>query len=216
MAEVSAIEKNRKNTDQKYNFRGVDDVYAAFHGPLARHGVFYVPEVLERDVSERQSRSGGVLFQTRLLVAYTFYASDGSNIRAVVAGEGMDSSDKSTNKAMSAALKYALLQIFCVPTEDQDDADATTPETALVAPKASKATQSATTKEQTRFSREAYLVQLSRESNYKPAQLASWIAKKYKFEEGSELPEMLRSLGEGELEAAIALFESHQKAKEAA
>lgn len=128
MAEVGAIEKNRQNQAQKYKFRGVDDVYAAFHGPLAKHGLFYVPEVLTREISERPTQAGGVLFYTRLLVAYTFYAPDGSSIRAVVAGEGMDSSDKSTNKAMSAALKYALLQIFCVPVEDQDDADAETPE----------------------------------------------------------------------------------------
>jgi hypothetical protein len=62
-------------------------------------------------------------------VAYTFYASDGSSIRAVVVGEASDSADKSSNKAMSAALKYALLQIFCVPTES-DDADAYTHEAA--------------------------------------------------------------------------------------
>ena len=62
-------------------------------------------------------------------MAYTFYAPDGSNVRAVVVGEAMDSGDKSSNKAMSAALKYALLQIFRVPTES-DDADATSHEVA--------------------------------------------------------------------------------------
>src|SRR5262249_43412064 len=117
MAEVGAIEKARKNEQQKYYFRGIDDVMAAFQPVLAKHRIFYVPEVLNREVAERESKHGGILINTTLTVAYTFYAPDGSNVRTVVVGEAMDSGDKSSNKAMSAALKYALLQIFCVPTE---------------------------------------------------------------------------------------------------
>mgnify|MGYP000196155837 CR=1 FL=1 len=79
------------------------------------------------DSTKCDTKSGGTMNYTRLLVGYSFYAADGSSVRAVVAGEAMDSADKSTNKAMSAALKYALLQIFCVPTE-MDDADAETHE----------------------------------------------------------------------------------------
>lgn len=127
MAKVGAIEKGRKNTQQNYAFRGIDDVFAAFQSPLAEYGVFYIPEVLDSTVTERESSAGKTLIYTNLKVAYTFYAPDGSNVRAVVVGEAMDSADKSSNKAMSAALKYALLQIFCVPTES-DDADAHSPE----------------------------------------------------------------------------------------
>lgn len=123
MGEVGAIEKGRKNEQQKYYFRGIDDVLSAFQPVLAKHQVFYLPEVIEKVVVERESRSGGVLIYTTLTVRYTFYAPDGSAVQAVVVGEAMDSGDKSSNKAMSAALKYALLQIFCVPTE-ADDADA--------------------------------------------------------------------------------------------
>ena len=43
-------------------------------------------------------------------------------------GEAMDSADKSTNKAMSAAYKYMCLQVFCIPTEGDNDADGTTPD----------------------------------------------------------------------------------------
>ena len=124
MADVGAIEKARRNEQQKYYFRGIDDVLAAFQPVLAKHQIFYVPEVLEKEVTERESASNRTLIYTTLTVAYTFYAPDGSNIRAVVVGEAMDSGDKSSNKAMSAALKYALLQIFCVPTEANEDADA--------------------------------------------------------------------------------------------
>ncbi len=68
-----------------------------------------MPEVLEKEVTERESANNRTLIYTALIVAYTFYAPDGSNVGAVVFGEAMDSGDKSSNKAMSAALKYALL-----------------------------------------------------------------------------------------------------------
>jgi hypothetical protein len=42
----------------------------------------------------------------------------------------MDSGDKATNKAMSAAYKYAAFQIFAIPTEGNPDADAETHEVA--------------------------------------------------------------------------------------
>ncbi|MNY54686.1 hypothetical protein D3C86_1905820 [compost metagenome] len=38
----------------------------------------------------------------------------------------MDSGDKATNKAMSAAYKYAAFQAFCIPTEGDNDADGQT------------------------------------------------------------------------------------------
>ncbi len=39
----------------------------------------------------------------------------------------MDSGDKASNKALSIAMKYALLQVFCIPTEDAKDPDADSP-----------------------------------------------------------------------------------------
>ena len=39
----------------------------------------------------------------------------------------MDSGDKASNKAMSAAFKYACFQTFCIPTEEMQDPDAETP-----------------------------------------------------------------------------------------
>jgi hypothetical protein len=124
MGEVGAIGKNRQTEAQgKYWFRGIDDVYQAMQGPLSRNGVFYVPEVLKRDVIEKETRGGGALFYTTLTVKYTFFAPDGSNVTCIVVGEAMDTSDKSSNKAMSAALKYAIFQIFCIPTEEDNDTE---------------------------------------------------------------------------------------------
>lgn len=141
MGKVGAITKGRKNQSQGYAFRGIDDFYNAMQIPLSECGVFFVPEVLESSIIERATKSGGTLIYTTLKVAYTFYAKDGSSVRTVVIGEAMDSGDKSSNKAMSAALKYALMQVFCIPTEEDNDADA---HTHVVAPKAIDWTDGAT------------------------------------------------------------------------
>ncbi len=128
MTSVGAIGKGRQNMQQGYKFRGIDEVYNAIHGPLAEHGVFIVPVVLERELREQPSKSGGVLFYTTLKVQHRFYCEDGSFVEAVTCGEAMDSGDKSTNKAMSAAMKYAIIEVFAIPTEDLEDADASSPQ----------------------------------------------------------------------------------------
>lgn len=61
-------------------------------------------------------------------IKYTFFAEDGSSVYAIVIGEGMDTGDKATNKAMSIAFKYACFQVFCIPTEEMQDPDAERPE----------------------------------------------------------------------------------------
>lgn len=61
---------------------------------------------------------------------FTAYAEDGSSVSSVTIGEAMDSGDKSMNKAMSTAYKYALMQIFCIPTADDKDTETHTHEVA--------------------------------------------------------------------------------------
>lgn len=128
MKKINAIGKDRKNDMQHFNYRGIDDVMNELHGALSECGVFIVPEVLEENRSTGKSKSGGDLFYTRQKIRFTFYAADGSNVSAVVIGEAMDSGDKASNKALSIGLKYAMLQVFCIPTEDDKDPDAQSPE----------------------------------------------------------------------------------------
>lgn len=137
MSKVGHIAKTRTNQQgATYKFRGIDDVYLALQPLLFEHGVFFVPNVIHAAREERQSKAGGNLIYTVLRVQYTFFADDGSSFECVVPGEAMDSSDKSSNKAMSAALKYALLQIFCIPTEEEKDTEYQTPESAPKIPPA--------------------------------------------------------------------------------
>ena len=125
------IGKDRRNQQQGYNFRGIDDVYNALGPVMAGAGLVILPRVLSREVVERQTAKGGALFYVTVEVEFDFVAAaDGSKHTVKTFGEAMDSADKATNKAMSAAYKYAALQAFCIPTEGDHDADAMTHEVA--------------------------------------------------------------------------------------
>lgn len=128
MAEINAIGKDRKNQQQGFAYRGIDDVMNELHAALTKNKVFVVPEVLNEERSTGKTRNGGDLFYTRLKIRFTFYTDDGSSVSAVVIGEAMDSGDKASNKALSIGLKYAMLQVFCIPTEDEKDPDAQSPQ----------------------------------------------------------------------------------------
>jgi len=127
ISDLGAVGKGKKNQQQNFQYRGVDDIMNALNPLLSKHKVFIVPEVIEQSRNERQTAKGGTLLYSICTIRYTFYAEDGSNISAVVVGEGMDSGDKATNKAMAIAFKYVCFQVFCVATEEVPDPDAETP-----------------------------------------------------------------------------------------
>lgn len=123
---TEGISKDRENKQQNFAFRGIDDVLNALSAKLADHKLVVIPHVQAREMTERQTRQGGALFNVVVRVTYTFISAlDGT--RETVGpfdGEAMDSADKATNKAMSAAYKYMAIQTFCIPTEGDNDADA--------------------------------------------------------------------------------------------
>jgi hypothetical protein len=123
------IAKGRRNQQQGYSFRGIDDVYNALAPILAKHHLIIVPRVLTREKTEQTTQKGGILFYVVVQVEFDIVcATDGSKITACTWGEAMDSADKATNKAMSAAYKYMAMQTFCIPTEGDNDADEVTHE----------------------------------------------------------------------------------------
>ena len=125
--DIGAIGKN-KRSQQGFQYRGIDDVMNALQPLLAKHKVFVVPTVLEQQRSEKQTKSGGTSFVSIFKIKYTFYAEDGSFIESVTIGEAADTGDKGSNKSMAIAFKYALFQVFCIPTEEMPDPDAHDPE----------------------------------------------------------------------------------------
>jgi hypothetical protein len=122
----TGIAKDRINTQGSgYKFRGIDDVYNAVSPLLAESGLCILPRMLTRHCEERQSKNGGALFYVTVEAEFDFVSSeDGSKHTCRTFGEAMDSGDKATNKAMSAAYKYAAFQAFAIPTEGDNDADA--------------------------------------------------------------------------------------------
>ena len=128
MEEIPAIGKDQTNKTQGFKYRGIDDVMNTLQPLLSKNKVFIVPQILEQTREERTTNKGGNLIYSICKIKYIFYAEDGTYIEAVTVGEGMDSGDKATNKAMAIAMKYALFQVFCIPTEEMKDPDGETPE----------------------------------------------------------------------------------------
>ena len=143
MSDIGVIGKEKENAQQGFKYRGVDDVMNALQPVMVQHGLFVVPEIIDQKREERQTNRGGNLIYSVCTVRYTFYAKDGSSVQCVVVGEGMDSGDKATNKAMSIAFKYACFQVFCIPTEEMKDPDA---EVHTVAPREEPKIAAATAK----------------------------------------------------------------------
>jgi ERF superfamily len=125
--ELSAqgISKARSNAQQGYKFRGIDDVLNALSGALVKAGLVILPRCTEREVVERQTAKGGAIFNVTCRVEFDLVSVvDGSKHTVCTYGEAMDSADKATNKAMSAAYKYLALLVFCIPTEASPETDA--------------------------------------------------------------------------------------------
>jgi hypothetical protein len=126
------ISKSRQNQapGQSYNFRGIDEVYNTLAPMMASHGLCILPRIVEHSLSERgKTKNGAAIFSAIVTAEFDFVSADDGSIHVVrTMGEAMDSSDKATNKAMSAAYKYAALMTFAIPTEGDNDADAHTPQ----------------------------------------------------------------------------------------
>lgn len=114
--EMAKIGISKDRTAQGYKFRGIDDVYNALAPLLAEHNLVIIPRCLERICVERQTKSGNAMFYVTVKSEFDFVSAlDGSKHTACTYGEAMDTSDKATNTAMSAAYKYAAFQAFCIP-----------------------------------------------------------------------------------------------------
>lgn len=123
---TTGISKDRRNQQQGFNFRGIDQVYNALAPALVNHGLLILPRITERTVTERVNQKGTVLFYVVVKAEFDFVSTEDGSVHTVTTyGEAMDSGDKATNKAMSIAYKYAAFQAFCIPTEETAvDADA--------------------------------------------------------------------------------------------
>lgn len=133
LRDLPAIGKNSQAPGAMggYNFRGIEDITAALKPLLAKHGVFMVPTVKERQESVRQTQGGRSLYVVDLLVRFTFCSAlggdpdgfdyrPGASFASEVWGQGSDSGDKAVQKAMTSAFKTMLSITFCISDSEYD------------------------------------------------------------------------------------------------
>lgn len=105
-----------------YRYAGEAAFIAAIRPELVKQQITVSPVGMEAVASEVfQGKSGS---QNRIVLRVTFrftHAPTGETLDVVTCGEGMDSGDKATNKAMTGAMKYALRQAFVIETGDDPD-----------------------------------------------------------------------------------------------
>ena len=124
-AAIGSIGKDKKcQQGATFSYRGIDDVYNVLNPIMGKHGVFVLPIAHERTTESRTTRNGAAMEIVTMRMEYKFCHEDGSYVSCMTVGQAMDSGDKATNKAMAIAHKYAILQAFCIPTEDMEDPDA--------------------------------------------------------------------------------------------
>jgi hypothetical protein len=146
MRDIGSVGKDQKNQAQGFKFRGIDQFVNSLYPALTKHGVFMAPRCVseQHEIKEvtRSNGKAGVDKHVTILMEYDFFAEDGSKVTVgPIPAEGLDSGDKATNKALSAALKYALIQTFSVPTEDMAEADLDSPEISRGSYKSTTATK---------------------------------------------------------------------------
>lgn len=125
MLAVDRIKKNGRNSFHDYKYATEDAIAEAVREELASNNVAFFPTVL-RDSLEKYEVSGSKQNQTntvhRLWMAITWVdAETGESWTAEFPGEGQDNADKGLYKAMTGAIKYALLKTFLLPTGDDPE-----------------------------------------------------------------------------------------------
>lgn len=120
MEDVRAVRKSERNSQQGFMFRGVDNVVNAVGPALRTHGVIVVPNADTCHIEGFQTAKGAQMYRAVVKVTYTFYGPAGDSLTATVMGEGSDSLDKATSKAMSVAYRTCLLQTLALPTDEPD------------------------------------------------------------------------------------------------
>lgn len=124
MAELPAISKKKHPSENgkglTYAYRGIEEITSEVQNLFATHGVVIVPQVRSREVVDIVV-NGNPWTDTFLEVGWLI-CGHGEQIPACTFGVGRDNSDKGTNKAMTQAFKYLLLDLLCIsdPSDDND------------------------------------------------------------------------------------------------
>ena len=114
MSDLSYIQKGDKTVNGQYRFVSHDQVTAALHPLLVKHGIVVIPHVEEMT-------QDGDRTMVKLSVVFRNSDSPADSFFITFYGYGIDKGDKGPGKAISYAYKYALLKLFCLETGDDPD-----------------------------------------------------------------------------------------------
>ncbi len=118
---IGYVQKRGHNERFNYSYVTAADIAGSVGDILSELGVVVIP-CLENITYESAPARGEIIRMARVVMAYTFADVDsGEEIIAKVAGQGLDPGDKAPYKAMTGALKYALLQSFLLATGDDPE-----------------------------------------------------------------------------------------------
>ena len=120
MRSVDHVGKGDFNSHQTFNFRGIDGVLNAVGPALREHNVVVYPRLHDVAYEEVKTSGGKASTACRVVVDYVFASVDGSTVETRVAAESWDTGDKAMPKAMSVAMRTALIQALALPTDEPD------------------------------------------------------------------------------------------------
>jgi hypothetical protein len=113
------VQKRGHNERHNYSYVTAADLAGAVGDILAELGVIVIPQL--QSISTEPPRSSSERI-ARIVMNYRFVdARSGEELTVRVAGEGADAGDKAPYKAMTGALKYALLQSLLLATGDDPE-----------------------------------------------------------------------------------------------
>jgi ERF superfamily len=125
---VLGINKANQNSFQKFNYRSVDQVLAAFNKVFAKNKVFTIQQTrnVEKTVIGQDAKNTNIWSISFDLYIFFYSGIDGSTLPEpiIISGinDGKDCS-KLTGQLTSYLVKEALFKTFFVPTEGADDLD---------------------------------------------------------------------------------------------
>jgi hypothetical protein len=119
---IGYVQKRGFNERNNYSYVTAADLAGAVGDILADLGVVIIPRLESISYEPNPSGRAEVARAAQVVMAYTFTDVDsGEEITTRVAGQGLDAGDKAPYKAMTGALKYALLQSFLLATGDDPE-----------------------------------------------------------------------------------------------
>ena len=112
IAERGYVKADARNDHFKYSYLSDEAVLGHVRGSMAANGLMLIPGTVEH------STQNSII---TTVTSYTLAHTSGEWMRVQVVAQGQDKADKGPYKAATGALKYALRQVFLIPTGDDPE-----------------------------------------------------------------------------------------------